>query len=204
MIKEKFIAWRNARYKVPAVINLYFGVPGSGKTSIAAYIAKKDMKHGKTVWSNVPIKGTYKVEKSDIGVYDISYGRLIWDEAGLDYNNRNWKENLTQEQLYFYKLHRHYGCAADFFSQGPSDCDIKIRQLARNMYLINRTFIPGIFTRRTIRKFVGINDTTKDLIDAYEFKRFSLRFFVCWSAWKLFDTTEHKPLPQKEWTKWGE
>ena len=45
------------------ILTIYFGVPGSGKTTMAAYLAKR-FKRGYNVWSNVPITGTktrYKV-----------------------------------------------------------------------------------------------------------------------------------------------
>ena len=47
----------------------YFGVPGSGKTTVAAYLAKKDLKKKRNVYSNVPITGAYKISKEDIGKF---------------------------------------------------------------------------------------------------------------------------------------
>ena len=36
----------------PVALSLYFGIPGAGKSTYAAYLAKKDMKRGRKVWSN--------------------------------------------------------------------------------------------------------------------------------------------------------
>ena len=90
-------AFQNAyNPKHPLQLNVYFGVPGSGKTTFAAYLAKQAQKesiviklcrrfpcrftdwilNGKhwkrkmNVYSNVPISGTYRVDaRKDIGEY---------------------------------------------------------------------------------------------------------------------------------------
>ena len=49
----------------PVALSLYFGIPGAGKSTFAAYLAKKDMKKGRKVWTNVGITGAMKCEKSD-------------------------------------------------------------------------------------------------------------------------------------------
>ena len=85
-------------------LSLYFGIPGAGKTTMAAYLSRTDMKKGRTVYSNVPITGTRRVDRADIGHSMLSNGRLIWDEAGLDYDNRKMK--MTDEEVYFYKYHQ--------------------------------------------------------------------------------------------------
>ena len=67
--------------KKPAhILSIYFGVPGAGKTTFAAYLAKHDLKRGFNVWSNVPITGTYKLSPvEDIGKHMICDGRVIID-----------------------------------------------------------------------------------------------------------------------------
>ena len=72
----------------PVALSLYFGIPGAGKSTYAAYLAKKDMKQGRKVWSNFGITGALKCEKSDFGKYLMTDGRLIIDEAGLEYEDR--------------------------------------------------------------------------------------------------------------------
>ena len=70
---------------------VYFGVPGSGKTTFAAWVAKRVLKKGGRVWSNVPIKGTIKLNPADdIGKYLIQDGHVLIDEAGVEYNNRDF------------------------------------------------------------------------------------------------------------------
>lgn len=179
-------------------LSLYFGIPGAGKTTMAAYLARKDLKKGRAVYSNVPITGTLQVEKSDIGRNMIADGRLIVDEAGLAYDNR--KMSMTDDEVYFYKYHRHYQMDVDFFSQGL-DVDIKIRKLARHIYLIRQSVLPFFVERKEIGRRVGIDDMTHQIIDEYFFKPgFKLIFSP--PLWKLFNTYSRRQLPDKAWEKW--
>lgn len=188
-------------YKYPLQVNLYIGVPGAGKTTLAAHIAKKAIKHNVPVWSNVPIKGTFQLDpKNDMGKYDISKGRVIIDEAGVDFNNRNYMKNIPDDMLYWLKRHRHYDVAIDLFSQGL-DCDKKFITLARNIYIVSKSLIPFFLKYKRVVKKVGVDSITKQLIDEYIIVPFSARYVFMPTKWKMFDTKEHKPLPTKEWIK---
>lgn len=113
------LALDRARHpKHPLQLNVYFGVPGSGKTTYAAYLAREAQRESKVlrlcrrfpnrftnwilngknwkrpypVWSNVPISGTLRINaKEDLGVHLIQDGKLIIDEAGVEFNNRDYK-----------------------------------------------------------------------------------------------------------------
>lgn len=180
-------------------LNLYFGIPGAGKSTFAAYLAKKDMKRGRKVWSNFGITGAYQVGKGDIGHYLIEDGRLIIDEAGLEYDNR--KQQMSDAEIYFFKYHRHYQLDVDFFSQGL-DVDIKIRRLARHIYLIKPALIPFFVKRRRIGRRVGISEMTKEIIDEFYFVPFGSKYIFAPAVWKLFNTYSRKKLPEKEWPVW--
>lgn len=186
----------------PYALNIYFGLPGSGKTTYASYLAKKDLKKGVSVWSNVPITGCFKIEpKDDIGKFNITNGRLIIDEAGIEYNNRDFK-NFSQESTYFYKYHRHYQLNVDIFSQGYDDMDKKLRTLASGMYLIKKSIIPFFICKKKISKRVGIDTNTKQVIDEYFFAPFGTRWIFTPPLWKMFNTYSRKTLPDKPWTSW--
>lgn len=180
-------------------LSLYFGLPGAGKTTFAAYLSKRDLRRGRRVYSNVPITGTFMVDKADIGRFMIVDGRLIWDEAGIDYDNRKMK--MTDEEIYFYKYHRHYQMDIDFFSQGL-DVDIKIRKLARHLYLIRPSILPFFIERKEIGRRVGIDDITHQIIDEYYWKPFGTKLIFCPVLWKLFNTYSRKQLPEKIWETW--
>ena len=170
-----FLLWiivGNLRQKPGNRFDIYFGVPGSGKTTFAAYLAKKRIKRNGLVLSNVNIKGTYEVERSDIGNYMIKDCLLLIDEAGIDYNNRNFadkKEKMSKEEIYFYKYHRHYNVDIAIFSQGYDDMDKKLRTLATRYYIVKKSILPGFITRKLINKVIGIDDNTKQIIDKYSF-----------------------------------
>lgn len=188
--------------KPPHILSIYFGVPGAGKTTFASYLAKHDLKKGLKVWSNVPITGTYKLSpKDDIGNYSIVDGRVIIDEAGLEYNNRDFKE-FSKNALRFYKYHRHNELAIDIFSQGYDDMDKKLRVLAQRLYVVKKSLIPFFIRRRTIAKKVGINELSKEIIDEYYFVPLSSKWIFAPFVWKMFNTISREELPDKIWEKW--
>lgn len=199
ILKEKN---RSKSYKIDHVLSVYFGVPGSGKTTFAAYLAKRDMRHGCKVWSNTPIKGTFVMEKSDIGKYMIADGRIIWDETGIDADNRNFKNNFNEAQVRYLKKHRHYQVAIDCFSQGVDDMDKKLRTLAQRIYVVKRSVIPWLCYTKEIRKIVDIDEQTKQIIDGYEWRPFGRKYIWAPAVWKMFDTIEREPLPEKDWIKY--
>ena len=177
---------------------LYFGIPGSGKSTIAALIAKKTMKRKKRrVFSNFAIKGTYVLNKEDIGVYDMSNSLLIVDEAGVDYDNRNWKNNLNLDQVYFYKHYRHYNCDIVMFSQSI-DIDVKLRNLANEYRIVKKSMIPFFVCTKAIKKKIDINKETGEIIDRYSFVFLSTKRYFSPKAWKLFNSYQRRELQNKK------
>ena len=181
--------------------DIYFGVPGSGKTTFAAWIAKKQFRRGNAVYSNVAIKGAYKLQKTDIGKYLIENGSIILDEAGVDYNNRNFKK-FNDDETYFFKFHRHYKVHIFLFSQ-DLDMDIKLRKLATRIFLVRKSIIPFFISRKQIGKKIGIDKQTKQIIEEYNFKWFSTKLIFSPMLWKMFDTYDRKELPKKKWEKYS-
>lgn len=226
------IVWLNAARnpKHPLQLNVYFGVPGSGKTTFAAYLTKQARreslviklckrfpcrwtkkilagKHWKRqfpVWSNVPIKSAYKLNaKKDLGTYMIENGKVVLDETGVEFNNRDYK-NLPKPVIEWAKYHRHYGLSVDMFSQSYDDMDITFRRLAQNFYIVRKSLIPKFIVIKRIKRKVGIDDTTHQIIDKYFFGTpiLDTKWVFCPPLWKMFDSYECKELPQKEWEYW--
>ena len=209
------------------VLNVYFGVPGSGKTTFAAYLTRWALhenalirfcrRHGNpltrlilnlkrriSVYSNVPITGAYRLDaKVDIGHYMIEDAKIIIDEAGIEYNNRNYK-SFPQEAIYFYKYHRHYRVSVDVFSQSYEDMDVTLRRLAQNFYVVRRSLVPGCIVAIRIRRRVGVDEQTKQIQDLYSMGLPVLDTKRIFSPplWKLFNSYSRKELPQKEWLTW--
>lgn len=195
------------------VINVYFGVPGSGKTTFAAYLTKKDLKRGRNVWSNVPITGAFEMDcKRDIGKHMFAVvdektgeqkvgGSLIIDEAGIEYNNRSYK-TLDPDAIKFFKYHRHYETSIDVFSQSHEDMDVTLRRLAQNYFAVKKSLIPNFIVCKAIGRRIGIDTNTKQIIDEYFWKPFGTKWIYSRPLWKMFNTTSREELPSYEWVKW--
>lgn len=182
-------------------IDLYFGVPGAGKTTWACYLASRAFKQKRPVFSNVFIKGAYQYDKSDLGVNAIENALVIVDEAGLEFDNR--KMSMSDDEIYFFKYHRHYQNDVVFFSQGL-DVDIKIRKLAQTIYLLEPSILPFFIRRKTIVRKVGI-DEQGQIIDKYSFQSpliGGLKLIYAPAFRKYFNTLERKTLKLKNFTKY--
>ena len=77
------------------LLSLYFGLPGTGKTTILAKHAKEYLEKGiyKHVYCNIPlmIPGVIPIENGDIGKFDISDGVILIDEGTLFADSRDFK-----------------------------------------------------------------------------------------------------------------
>lgn len=182
-------------------LNMYIAPPGSGKTSLASRKVQKALALGLDVYSNVPIRGARILDvKADLGKFDLgkrSY--IVIDEAGMAYDNRNFAKNFSKEELEFFKLHRHLHCAIDVFSQGV-DVDIKIRNLCHTVNIVHKTPIKGLIYTKIVKKFVDVDENSKQLIDAFKLDGFGYAFHWVRPAWKLFDSWDAPTLPSKLWS----
>lgn len=217
--------------KHPLQLNVYFGVPGSGKTTYAAYLAKaaakesivirlcrrfpcrftnwildgNNWKRSYPVWSNVPISGTLRLNaKEDLGVHMIQNGKIIIDEAGVEFNNRDYKA-FPKPAIKFFKYHRHYGVSVDVFSQSFEDMDVTLRRLAQNFYVVRKSLLPFFVTTKRIRRRVGIDDKTHQLCDWYSFGLpvFDTKWIFCPPLWKMFNSYDFEDLPEKRVDRMG-
>lgn len=189
----------------------FLGIPGTGKTSLASFLSKtykgyksKDGLVHKYVYSNVPIKGTFKISKFDIGKFDISKGMLIVDEAGIDYNNRQFKA-LGMDTIEWAKYFRHHEIFNfAMFSQGL-DIDVTFLRLAHKVYILlplkglNKL---GFVAFIGLRKRLGPNDRA-EIVDGYTYKFSDIHLIYCKPYWKYFDTLDVKELPHKDFALWG-
>lgn len=226
----KFILFKSRMSSNDGKLYVVFGVPGSGKTTLAAAISSWWLKKGKTVFSNVDIKGTLKYNVSEYGMYNMSDCLVVCDEAGFELNNRNFSTNFKKwgyvlnpdgsfkkvnpdkdnkcfivDPLRILKLHRHFCQNMIYFSQSYDDMDIKVRQITDAMYLVTRSIIPGFIVVRRIRKVIGINKDTSQVEDQYSFSFFSKVYIRCKPYWSYFDTLDRPYLPEcPSWEVWGE
>lgn len=190
-------------------IRIWFGVPGSGKTSIAAWMTQESRKRHYKVLSNVEIKGAYKLDEQDLGKYDMSFGgdgcHVIYDEAtinGLD--NRGFKEFHKSDKPRYFSIHRHMNNRVDVFSQ-DYDVDLKVKGRAgsKGLFHLSRLGIPGFVMYRRIQKIFFIKKEDKQFVDGFKYIGLPRICYVK-SAWHSFDTLDTSlcPKEQKTWEKW--
>lgn len=193
----------------PSALSVYYGGPGSGKTTYAAWLTRKYLASGIPVFSNVPIIGAFEISKNDIGNFEIPHrSLLIIDEAGVEYNNRDFgssfsKKSGGQAALEWYKKHRHEGVEVAIFSQGFDDMDKKLRDLASDMFIVRHSLIPGFIVRKRIRKRPMIDEQTHQPVDFYDFRPFGSKRILARSVWRYFDSFDKMGLPQKTWLVYG-
>lgn len=191
------------------IIRIWFGVPGSGKTSVAAWLSRNSIKNNYRVLSNVPIKDTYRLDDNDLGLYDTSFGgegaHVIIDEAlvkGL--YNRQFKDFAKSNKPLYFSEHRHMNNLVDIFSQGY-DIDLNVKQRAgsRGLFHLQKIGIKGFIMYRRISKVLFIKKDDKQMIDGFEYSGLP-RIVYTKSVWNTFDTHDMTDCPklQKDWELW--
>lgn len=103
----------------------------------------------------------------------------------------------------FAKYYRHYGIKAFVFFSQSLDMDITFQRLADRVMIVKKSVIPYFIAVREVRKYIGIDDQTHQLVDQYEWTPLSRRWIFAPPNWKYFDTYDSPPLEQKEFEMWG-
>lgn len=120
----------------PYSSDLYIGKKGAGKTTLLTRLAYKFIKKGWAVFSTIPIPGTCLISPSDIGVVKFPPNSVIMvDEAGLIWNNRNWK-NLGMQVIRFMKMCRHERNKLILFTQSNNEIDVTFMRICDRLGLV--------------------------------------------------------------------
>lgn len=184
----------------PSALYTFYGSPGCGKSTLACYFARKAISSGIKVYSNMPIKGCYHFDKSDLGSYLMEDCLVLWDEVGVDANSRNFKSNFTIDQIKWLKYHRHENAMVMVFSQGFDDMDKIIRVLSTHAFVVERGFFRTVTFKRIAKK-PDIDEITHKPDDIYSFVPFSKKRIFAPVLWKYFDSFSRLGLPKKSWTQ---
>lgn len=170
------------------MITGYFGVPGCGKTTMAAKKARqinRQIKRDKwrvkhhlkrkcpydRVLTNFNCKDCYKIDFRDIGIYDIQNACVILDELTIDADNRDFK-NFSRSSVEGFIYHRHYFIDIYYYTQNFNAVDKKIRDLTHTLYFVKKSYLPffGLFSRaKRIFRTIDINEHTKEIVNGYRF-----------------------------------
>lgn len=200
---------------------MFFGLPGSGKTTVCADIVRqcecdKHLKHV-VPYCNFPMVGAYRVERSEIGVYDLSVGDrvplVLLDEASTVYYKRNatlkvknkvtgqMENSFSDTENRFYSMHRHYHTEIVMFAQSWDGVDLRLRELSTGLYYVEPSRMPGLIKIRKISKIFTIDERNQPT-DGYEFQKFSKRYVLARRCWKYFDTYDAPALQEFEPELW--
>jgi len=118
---------------------------GSGKSCYAALLAKRALKHGKTVYSSEHINGCLKVDLTDlVNLKPLENSLIILEEIGNSMNSRNFSK-INMGLIEFFKLSRHYKSDIVLISQTFNDSDKQVRELSSKVCII-RPLIKGLFS----------------------------------------------------------
>lgn len=170
------------------MITGYFGLPGCGKTTMAAKKARqinKKIKRDKIrvkyglkrkcpydyVFTNFPCKDCYVVDFSDLGRKNLQRACLIFDEITKDADNRDFK-HFKKSSVEGFILHRHYFLDIFYYTQNWNAVDKKIRDLTHSLFYVRKSMLPGLsqFSRaRRIFRDITINEYTKEIVTGYRF-----------------------------------
>lgn len=147
------------------MVRMYFGSPGSGKTCLARRLLLHEGVNYKYTFANFETKLAMYIDPKALGSFIPPPGSLIViDEAGIVFNNRNFKD-MKLSIIEFFKKHRHCECDIIIISQSWEDVDITIRRLTDELYYLSKV---GPFTIiRRINKKIHINKDTHEIVEGY-------------------------------------
>lgn len=194
------------KYLNPYKLIFIFAKKGQGKSTLLTKMALQHLKRGWDVYSTEPIPGCHLIAPGDIGYFEFPWHSLVViDEIGMIWDNRNFK-SFKPEVRDWFKLQRHRKikviCASQSF-----DVDKKIRDLADDMFLLQKKFRVFSYGKR-ILKILDITEATGDsesrIVDNLKFDSIfwfwagsrTLTFIPAWT--KYFNTFSAPQLGSKD------
>lgn len=197
------------KYISPYTLTFIFAKKGQGKSTLLTKTALQHLAAGWTVYSTDPIPGCYYVPVKDVCYYEFEpHSLLIIDEIGMIWDSRGFK-NFPPEIRDWFKLQRHRKvkvvCASQSF-----DVDKKIRDLADDMFLLQKKFRVFSYGKRILKMLDiveanGSKDSESRIVDQLKFDSLlwfwlgsrKLTFIPRWAPY--FNTFAAPPLKKKAW-----
>ena len=190
------------------MIKAYFGVPGSGKSTILVKEYRKNRKKYEHIYTlNIDIVGCKRITKEDLEKYKFTNSLILWDEITMDADNREFK-TFSKELRDFFILHRHFGSDIIYATQNFENVDKKVRDLTSELWYMSKSVIPIISeftTAKRIYRNININEHTSELTLGYRFCNFIESIFVSnfnivlrRKFYKYFDSWDELNLKERE------
>lgn len=186
------------------MISLLFGLPGSGKSLLASYIAyrainKKSINfHGfhistigelpdfdeyETIYTNFPCSGAYQLDFDSLGYVHYHDCLMLIDEVQLFADSRNFK-TFGDNLKWFFSMHRHSRIDIVMCTQSLSAVDARIRSLTQRLYYIDNL---GVLIR--VREILSYFDVNRTIQEGYEYARgFNTKYFFARRLYRYNDT----------------
>lgn len=188
------------KYLNPYKLYLVFGKKGSGKSTYLVKLARKHLKKGWIVYTNMEelfMPGVRHFEIKHLGDFvPEAHSLLLLDEVGMIWDNRDYKTFKPQVRDFF-KLQRHYHVKVYMASQ-TFDVDKKLRDLCDGMYL-HSNFARVFTLGKRITRRVVITESTSEAesrisedLKICPFWEWTLTYIPRWA--KFFDS---HAIPEK-------
>ena len=190
-------------YVNPYKLIFVFGKKGSGKSTLLTKLAIQYSRKKWSVFTTENIPGTQNIsdprqifcmnfpEKSCIFIDEVS---LIWD-------NRDFK-TMDKRVIEWFRYQRHHKCRVYFFSQ-TFDIDKKLRDLADDMFLVNKFLRVFVVAKHIVRKPVVVHPGPDSparidddmVVDGPLLTLFGGRIFAFIPHWAKFFDSHILPVP---------
>lgn len=188
-------------------IRLIIGNCGSGKSLQGALFCAEHMRKGRRVYSNMYLRGAYKLELDDLLNFDLGEDAVVYlDEAvstGLGSRGTMYKKNTKDNIIEFMTMWRHYK-VKDIIVVSPSFNDVLpiIRDNAEEIIFCKKSILNliGLNKYKRISRHLTISEGQPSM--RYEFVPFSTKYYRRKPAYELFDSFVKKDLPDKNWERW--
>lgn len=199
------------KYLNPYKLIFVFAKKGQGKSTLLTKWAVQHQRRGWTVYATDHLAGCYYVPVEDIGYYEFEpHSLLIVDEVGMIWDSRHFKQ-FKDEVRDWFKLQRHRKVKVILASQS-FDVDKKIRDLADEMYLLEKHFRVFSYGKRILKRLDiveadGSKDSESRIVDQLQFDSFFFfwagsRFLTFIPAWvDYFDSFAAPLLRVKTWSR---
>lgn len=144
-------------YVNPYKLIFVFGKKGSGKSTLLTKLAVRYSKKKWTVYTTENIPGTHNITDPK-QIYKMDFPErscILIDEVSLIWDNRDFKL-MDKRVVEWFRYQRHHKCRVYFFSQ-TFDIDKKLRDLADDMFLVNKYFRVFVIAKHIVRKPVVVH-----------------------------------------------